>query len=111
MDDRHVRRGDLQRIETRREAGGTNKLKSQIPNPNPSTRSGLSREPSRGKHPLLIALTLVVVAGSVSVLGQGRGAAAPGRAGGPPPSARATAPFDPTGYWVAVISAGRATRV
>src|SRR5258705_7766731 len=35
--------------------------------------------------------------------GQGRGAA-PGRAGGPPPSAKAAAPFDPTGYWVAIIS-------
>src|SRR6266850_528419 len=35
--------------------------------------------------------------------GQGRGAA-PGRAGGPPPSAKVAAPFDPTGYWVAVIS-------
>jgi hypothetical protein len=35
--------------------------------------------------------------------GQGRGAA-PGRAGGPPPSAKAAAPFDPTGYWVAIVS-------
>src|SRR6266850_2575144 len=35
--------------------------------------------------------------------GQGRGAA-PGRAGGPPPSAKVAAPFDPTGYWVAIVS-------
>jgi hypothetical protein len=51
-----------------------------------------------------MALILVAVAGSGSVFGQGRGAApAGGRAGGPP-SARAAAPFDPTGYWVAIIS-------
>jgi hypothetical protein len=37
------------------------------------------------------------------VLAQGRGAAPAGRAGGPP-SARAAAPFDPTGYWVAIVS-------
>ena len=50
-------------------------------------------------------LVLGALAGSVSVFGQGRAAApAGGRAGGPPPSARATAPFDPTGYWVAIIS-------
>jgi hypothetical protein len=63
-------------------------LKSQIPNP---------------KSQILIALILIALAGSTSVFAQGRGAA-PGRAGGPPPSARATAPFDPTGYWVAIIS-------
>jgi hypothetical protein len=51
----------------------------------------------------LIAVMLVTVAGSTSALGQGRGAAGPGRTGGPP-SARATAPFDPTGYWVAIVS-------
>jgi hypothetical protein len=39
----------------------------------------------------------------LNVFAQGRGAA-PGRAGGPSPSARAAAPFDPTGYWVAIIS-------
>jgi hypothetical protein len=39
------------------------------------------------------------------MFGQGRGAApAGGRAGGAPASARAAAPFDPTGYWVAIIS-------
>ena len=46
-----------------------------------------------------------IVAVGVSMFAQGHGAApAGGRAGGPPPSARATAPFDPTGYWVAIIS-------
>jgi hypothetical protein len=46
----------------------------------------------------------VVFAGVLAahVSAQGR-AAGPGRAGGPP-SARAGAPFDPTGYWVAIIS-------
>jgi len=39
----------------------------------------------------------------MSLLAQGRGAAPAGRAGGPPP-AKAAAPFDPTGYWVAIIS-------
>jgi len=44
------------------------------------------------------------VTGTAAVFGQERGAApAGGRAGGPP-SARAMAPFDPTGYWVAIIS-------
>src|SRR5215510_1367620 len=39
------------------------------------------------------------------MFGQGRGAApGGGRAGGAPASARAAAPFDPTGYWVAIIS-------
>src|SRR5262249_35963430 len=90
MDDRHVRGGDLQRAETRREAGGKDQLTSQIPNPNSQ---------------LLIALILVVVSGSASVLGQGRGTAAGrGRAGGPAAAARSAAPFDPTGYWVAIIS-------
>ena len=40
----------------------------------------------------------------INVLAQGRGAAPAGRAGGPPATARTQAPFDPTGYWVAVIS-------
>ena len=40
----------------------------------------------------------------ISVLAQGRGAAPGGRAGGAPPSARTVAPFDPTGYWVAIVS-------
>jgi len=47
-------------------------------------------------------LALTVALG-LNVFAQGRGAA-PGRAGGPPASARAAAPFDPTGYWVAIIS-------
>ena len=33
-----------------------------------------------------------------------QGAAAPGRAAGPPQSPRAAAAFDPTGYWVAIVS-------
>jgi hypothetical protein len=52
-----------------------------------------------------MALLVMALAGSTTVLGQGRaGAAGGGRAGGPPASPRATAPFDPTGYWVAIIS-------
>lgn len=52
-----------------------------------------------------MALVLVLAVGAYAVLHaqeEGR-AAGPGRAGGPP-SARASAPFDPTGYWVAVVS-------
>jgi hypothetical protein len=44
-----------------------------------------------------------IVALGLNLFAQGRGAA-PGRAGGPAASARAAAPFDPTGYWVAIIS-------
>jgi hypothetical protein len=54
------------------------------------------------KSQIQIALALTVALG-LSVFAQGRGEA-PGRAGGPPASARAAAPFDPTGYWVAIIS-------
>jgi hypothetical protein len=46
---------------------------------------------------------LLVVALGLNVFAQGRGAP-PGRAGGPPPSAKVAAPFDPTGYWVAIVS-------
>jgi len=57
------------------------------------------------KSQILITLVLVALAASVTVFGQGRGAApAGGRAGGAPASARSMAPFDPTGYWVAIIS-------
>jgi hypothetical protein len=45
----------------------------------------------------------VIAALGLNAFAQGRGEA-PGRAGGPPASARAIAPFDPTGYWVAIIS-------
>ena len=62
-------------------------MKAQIPNP---------------KFQIPISLVLVVACG-LSVFAQGRGAAPAGRAGGPP-AAKAVAPFDPTGYWVAIIS-------
>jgi hypothetical protein len=62
-------------------------VKSQIPNP---------------KTQIPIALAFSVALG-LNVFAQGRGAA-PGRVGGPPPSARSAAAFDPTGYWVAIIS-------
>jgi hypothetical protein len=62
-------------------------LKSQIPSP---------------KSQILITSAFIVALG-LNVFAQGRGAA-PGRAGGPPATARAAAPFDPTGYWVAIIS-------
>jgi hypothetical protein len=45
----------------------------------------------------------VVAALAVNVFAQGRGAAPAGRADGPP-AARANATFDPTGYWVAIVS-------
>ena len=47
----------------------------------------------------------LILAGALAgtVFAQGRGAAPAGRGGGPP-SARTAAPFDPTGYWVAIIS-------
>jgi len=62
-------------------------LKSQIPS---------------SKSQIPIALVLFAALG-LNVLAQGRGAAPAGRAGGAP-SARANAPFDPTGYWVAIVS-------
>src|SRR4051812_15972319 len=46
---------------------------------------------------------MLVAALGMNVFAQGRGAAPAGRAGGPP-AAKAAAPFDPTGYWVAIIS-------
>ncbi len=49
-----------------------------------------------------IATLVLVVALALNVSAQGRGAPA-GRGGGPA-TARAAAPFDPTGYWVAIIS-------
>ena len=45
-------------------------------------------------------LIAAVVAGPASAQGRGGGA----RAGGPPPTARAQAPKDFTGYWVAVVA-------
>lgn len=59
---------------------------------------------------IVIALALVLAAGldSDSLYAQARGATPPaGRRGGPPPTPptpRAAASFDPTGYWVAVIT-------
>ena len=65
-------------------------MKSQVPSPN-----------SQGAWAaVLLAAAVVLHLGlSVDVRAQGRGAQAP--AGATP---RAAAPFDPTGYWVAIIS-------
>jgi hypothetical protein len=62
-------------------------VKSQIPKP---------------KFQIAIATLVLVVALALNVFAQGRSAPA-GRGGGPA-TARAAAPFDPTGYWVAIIS-------
>jgi hypothetical protein len=62
-------------------------VKSQVPNP---------------KFQIPIATLVLVVALALNVSAQGRGAPA-GRGGGPA-TARAAAPFDPTGYWVAIVS-------
>jgi hypothetical protein len=51
---------------------------------------------------ILVALTLVLFATTSAHAGQ-RGARG-GPRGGPPPTARASAPIDLTGYWVAVIA-------
>src|SRR4249919_3484489 len=68
----------------------------------------------RGRTALVIVAGVLLV--SANLLAQGRGAppapaggrgAAPagGRAAAPPPpTPRTQAPFDPTGYWVAIIS-------
>jgi hypothetical protein len=50
-----------------------------------------------------ILALFIVAAGAGTVLSQGRGGAARG-AGGAPPTARAAAPRDFTGYWVAVVT-------
>jgi hypothetical protein len=93
VDDGYVHRGDLQRFKGR-EAGGANQLMG----------NGVNSQSPNSKPQILIALVLTTLA-SASLQAQERGAApAAGRAGGPPPSARAAAPFDPTGYWVAIIS-------
>lgn len=60
-------------------------MKSQTPHP-------------KTQIPIALALSLAL---GLNVFAQGRGIAP---AGGAPPSARATAPFDPTGYWVAIVS-------
>ena len=48
------------------------------------------------------SFVLIAIAASATAFAQGRAGAA-GR-GGAPPTARTAAPFDPTGYWVAIIS-------
>ena len=78
----------------------------QLPTPNSQPFDRLRVAPSRVEGQAVFAgtcavLMLVVLTSNPDA--QGRGAA-PGRAGGPPPSAKASAPFDPTGYWVAIIS-------
>jgi len=65
-------------------------VKAQIPNP-------------KVQIPIVLMLVGALGLPRAAAEGQGRGAA-PGRAGEPPPSAKAAAPFDPTGYWVAIIS-------
>ena len=63
-------------------------MKSQTPHP-------------KTQIPIALALSLAL---GLNVFAQGRGASpAGGRAGGPA-TAKAAAPFDPTGYWVAIIS-------
>ena len=63
----------------------------------------------RGKPPAWWAVPLGVLllvstsGGDVVAQGQGRGGGARG-AGGAPPTARASAPKDFTGYWVAVVT-------
>jgi hypothetical protein len=57
-----------------------------------------------GKRLSYALLLIVVTSATATIFAQGVRGAAPGRAGGPPASARAAAPFDPTGYWVAIIS-------
>jgi hypothetical protein len=47
-----------------------------------------------------LAVLIVLVASAGAAEAQGRG----GRAGGPPPTARAAAPRDFTGYWVSVVT-------
>jgi len=52
-----------------------------------------------------LAATLVGMQGPVqAVQAQGRGGAGGGRGNQPPPTAKAGAPFDPTGYWVSLIT-------
>ena len=51
---------------------------------------------------LLIAACVLVAA--LITAASARVDAQRGRAGGPPPTAKATAPFDPTGYWVPVVN-------
>jgi hypothetical protein len=52
----------------------------------------------------MVLASFLVVGLALNVFAQGRGAPPAGRAGGPAPSPRANAPFDPTGYWVAIVS-------
>jgi hypothetical protein len=59
---------------------------------------------SQGVFAGVCAPLMLVVGLALNADAQGRGAPPAGRAGGPPRSARANAPFDPTGYWVAIVS-------
>lgn len=50
------------------------------------------------------AVVLLVALSSVGTYAQARGGAPPGRAGGPPPTPRATALADLTGQWVSLVT-------
>src|SRR5882672_5018426 len=56
----------------------------------------------RGRLSVVLLLVAFAVAGTAHAQGQGRGGGA--RAGGAPPTARAQAPKDFAGYWVAVVT-------
>ena len=56
-----------------------------------------------GKRVASALLFVMVITASATTFAQAGRAAGAGRAG-VPPSARAAAPFDPTGYWVAIVS-------
>ena len=52
---------------------------------------------------MILATAMVVAVSVVSAAGQ-RGGAGRGGQQGPPPTARAAAPIDLTGYWVSVVT-------
>jgi hypothetical protein len=60
----------------------------------------MNRASKKRKTALAVAVWIALVA---NVYGQGRGGRGGGRAAGPPPSPKAEAPIDLTGYWVSVV--------